>query len=231
LNAHPKFGAAASDVIAKETGLPFHVTRNHAAALSAHDALAATSGALRGLAGALMKIANDVRLYASGPRAGIGELRLPENEPGSSIMPGKINPTQCEALTMVAVQVFGNDHAVAFANSQGQFQLNVYKPVILHNVLESVRLLADACVSFERHCARGIEPDLDHIREHVEQSLMLVTALTPHIGYEKSAAMALLAHRERLTLREAAVKSGHLTAAQFDQWVRPEKMARPHADT
>jgi fumarate hydratase class II len=230
LNAHPKFGAAASDRIAKETGLPFHVTRNHAAALSAHDAVAATSSALRGLAGALMKIANDVRLYASGPRAGIGELRLPENEPGSSIMPGKINPTQCEALTMVAVQVFGNDHAVAFANSQGQFQLNVYKPVILHNVLESVRLLADACVSFDRHCARGIEPDLDRIREHVEQSLMLVTALTPHIGYEKSAAIALLAHREHLTLREAAVKSGHLTAEQFDQWVRPEKMARPHAD-
>jgi len=229
LNAHPKFGATASDYLATETGLPFHVTRNHAAALSAHDALAATSGALRGLAGALMKIANDVRLYASGPRAGIGELHLPENEPGSSIMPGKINPTQCEALTMVAVQVFGNDHAVAFANSQGQFQLNVYKPVILHNVLESVRLLADACLSFDRHCARGIEPDLDRIREHVEQSLMLVTALTPHIGYEKSAEIALLAHRERLNLRDAAVKSGHVTPEQFDRWVRPEKMARPHA--
>ena len=188
-------------------------------------------GAVLAVAAALMKIANDVRLYASGPRAGIGELRLPENEPGSSIMPGKINPTQCEALTMVAVQVFGNDHAVAFANSQGQFQLNVYKPVILHNVLESVRLLADACLSFERHCARGIEPDLARIREHVEQSLMLVTALTPHIGYEKSAEIALLAHRERLNLREAAVKSGHVSPEQFDQWVRPEKMARPHADS
>ena len=230
LNAHPQFGATASDRIAKETGQPFHVTRNHAAALSAHDAMAATSSALRGLAGALMKIANDVRLYASGPRAGIGELQLPENEPGSSIMPGKINPTQCEALTMVAVQVFGNDHAVAFANSQGQFQLNVYKPVILHNVLESVRLLADACVSFDRHCARGIEPNLDRIRQHVEESLMLVTALNPHIGYEKSAAIALLAHREHLKLRDAAVRSGYLTSEQFDQWVRPEKMARPHAD-
>ena len=230
LNAHPQFGATASARIAKETGQPFHVTRNHAAALSAHDAMAATSSALRGLAGALMKIANDVRLYASGPRAGIGELQLPENEPGSSIMPGKINPTQCEALTMVAVQVFGNDHAVAFANSQGQFQLNVYKPVILHNVLESVRLLADACVSFDRHCARGIEPNLDRIRQHVEESLMLVTALNPHIGYEKSAAIALLAHREHLKLRDAAVRSGYLTSEQFDQWVRPEKMARPHAD-
>jgi fumarate hydratase class II len=229
LNAHPDFGALASDHLAKETGQPFHMTRNHAAALSAHDAMATTSSALRGLAGALMKVANDVRLYASGPRAGIGELRLPENEPGSSIMPGKINPTQCEALTMVAVQVYGNDHAVAFANSQGQFQLNVYKPVILHNVLESITLLADACRSFDRHCARGLEPDPDRIREHVEQSLMLVTALTPHIGYEKSAAIALLAHREGLNLREAAVQSGHLTPEQFDQWVRPEKMARPHS--
>ena len=231
LNAHPRFGALASEYLARETGQPFHVTRNHAAALSAHDALAATSAALRGLAGALMKVANDVRLYASGPRAGIGELRLPENEPGSSIMPGKINPTQCEALTMVAVQVHGNDHAVAFANSQGQFQLNVYKPVILHNVLESIALLADACRSFDRHCARGLEPDLDRIRAHVEQSLMLVTALTPHIGYEKSAAIALLAHREGLNLREAAVQSGHLSQEQFDQWVRPDRMARPHAES
>jgi len=188
-------------------------------------------GAITTVATSLFKIANDIRLLGSGPRSGLGELSLPENEPGSSIMPGKINPTQCEALTMVAVQVHGNDHAVAFANSQGQFQLNVYKPVILHNVLESIALLADACRSFDRHCARGLEPDLDRIREHVEQSLMLVTALTPHIGYEKSAAIALLAHREGLNLREAAVQSGHLSQEQFDQWVRPDRMARPHAES
>ena len=170
--------------------------------------MAAASGALRTLAAALMKMANDVRLYASGPRAGIGELRIPENEPGSSIMPGKINPTQCEALTMVAVQVFGNDLSVAMANSQGQFQLNVFKPVILHNVLESIELLADACRSFDLHCARGLEPNLDRIRQHVEESLMLVTALNPHIGYEKAAAIALKAHHEQLSLRDAALASG-----------------------
>jgi fumarate hydratase, class II len=197
------------------------------AALSGHDAMAAASGALRTLAAALMKMANDVRLYASGPRAGIGELRIPENEPGSSIMPGKINPTQCEAITMVAVQVFGNDLAVAMANSQGQFQLNVYKPVILHNVLESIELLADACASFDRYCARGLEPNLDRIRRHVEESLMLVTALNPHIGYEKAAAIALKAHRDQSSLREAAVASGHLTAAQYDQWIDPAAMANP----
>ena len=225
LNAHPRFGELACELLAEETGQPFRMTSNHAAALSAHDAVAAASATLRGLAGALMKIANDIRLYASGPRAGLGELRLPENEPGSSIMPGKINPTQCEALAMVAVQVFGNDHSVAFANTQGQFQLNVYKPVILHNVLESATLLADACASFDRHCARGLEPNLDRIREHVEQSLMLVTALTPHIGYEASAAIAVLAHREGLTLREAATRSGHVTNEEFGEWVQPERMA------
>ncbi len=228
LNAHPRFGALASDIVARETGLPFHVTGNHAAALSAHDAMAAASAALRGLAGALMKIANDVRLYASGPRAGIGELRLPENEPGSSIMPGKINPTQCEALAMIAVQVYGNDHAVAFANSQGQFQLNVFKPVILHNVLESIALLADGCRSFDEHCARGLEPDRARIQAHLEESLMLVTALAPRIGYEHAAAIALAAHRDGATLRDAALASGHVSAAQFDEWVRPEQMARPH---
>jgi fumarate hydratase class II len=228
LNAHPRFGTVATQYLARETGQPFRVADNLAAALSSHDAMAATSAALRGLAGALMKVANDVRLYASGPRAGIGELRLPENEPGSSIMPGKINPTQCEALTMVAVQVYGNDHAVAFANSQGHFQLNVYKPVILHNVLESITLLADACRSFDAHCAQGLEPDEARIREHVEQSLMLVTALTPHIGYERAAAIALAAHRDRLTLRSAALQSGFVTADQFDQWVQPQRMARPH---
>src|SRR5688572_29790865 len=228
LNAHPKFGATAAAVIAAETGLQFRETTNHFAALSAHDAIAATSGALRTLASALMKMANDVRLYSSGPRAGIGELRIPENEPGSSIMPGKINPTQCEAITMVAAQVFGNDATVAFANTQGQFQLNVYKPVILHNVLESVELLADASRSFDRYCARGLEPNLDRIRQHVEESLMLVTALNPHIGYERSAAIALAAHRQGQSLREAAIASGHLTADQFDGWIRPEAMAKPH---
>ena len=230
LNAHPQFGATASRCMAEETGLPFRETGNHFAALSAHDAMAAASGALRLLASALTKMANDVRLYASGPRAGIGELRIPENEPGSSIMPGKINPTQCEAMTMVAAQVFGNDVAVAFANTQGQFQLNVYKPVILHNVLESIELLADASRSFDQYCARGLEPNLDRISRHVEESLMLVTALNPHIGYERSAAIALAAHRQGQSLREAAVASGHLTAEQFDQWIQPARMANPHRE-
>ena len=190
--------------------------------------MAAASAALRLLAGALMKMANDVRLYASGPRAGIGELRIPENEPGSSIMPGKVNPTQAEALTMVAVQVYGNDTAVAFAASQGHFQLNVYKPVILHNVLESAELLADACASFDAHCARGLEPDRARIAAHVQDSLMLVTALAPHIGYERAAAIARHAHERGTTLRQAAKEVGGVTDAQFDEWVVPERMARPH---
>ncbi len=197
---------------------------NKFAALSAHDAMVAASGSLRTLAGALMKIANDVRWHACGPRAGIGELRIPENEPGSSIMPGKVNPTQCEALTQVVVQVFGNDHAVAFAGSQGNFQLNVYKPVMLHNVLESIELLAEGCLSFEERCARGIEPDRAKIGEHLENSLMLVTALNPHIGYEKAAQIAKAAYRENSTLREAAIRSGYVTAGQFDEWVKPEAM-------
>lgn len=228
LNAHPRFGEVASRHMAAETGLPFRVTRNHVAALSGHDAMAAASGAIRTLAAALMKIANDVRLYASGPRAGIGELRIPENEPGSSIMPGKINPTQSEAMTMAAVQVFGNDLAVAMANSQGHFQLNVFKPLILHNVLESIELLADASRSFDQFCARGLEPNRERIRQHLDQSLMLVTALNPHIGYEKAAAIALKAHREGLSLRDAAIASGDVTAEQFAAWVKPENMARPH---
>ena len=228
LNAHPKFGATAAQVLADETGLPFRETSNHFASLSAHDAMAAASGALRTLASALMKMANDVRWYSSGPRAGIGELRIPENEPGSSIMPGKINPTQCEALTMVAAQVFGNDVTVAFANTQGHFQLNVYKPVILHNVLESIELLAEASRSFDRYCARGLEPNLERIRRHVDESLMLVTALNPHIGYEKSAAIALAAHREGTSLRAAAIASGFLTGEQFDAWIDPAAMANPH---
>ena len=208
LNAHPQFGEQAARHIAAETRKPFTSAPNKFAALSAHDAMVAASGTLRTLAGALMKIANDIRWHACGPRAGIGELLLPENEPGSSIMPGKVNPTQCEALTQVVVQVFGNDHAVAFAGSQGNFQLNVYKPVMLHNVLESIELLADACRSFDEHCARGIQPNLDQIRDHVENDLMLATALNPHIGYEKAAKIAQAASLKNQTLRQAAIESG-----------------------
>jgi fumarate hydratase class II len=229
LNADPRFGAVAARKIAEETGKPFVSAPNKFAALSAHDAMVNVSAALRTLAGALMKIANDVRWYACGPRAGFAELKIPENEPGSSIMPGKINPTQCEALTMVAVQVFGNDHSVALAGSQGNFQLNVYKPVILHNVLDSIQLLAEAARSFNDRCARGIEPNANRIRQHLDNSLMLVTALNPHIGYEKAAQISLKAYREDLTLREAALSLGFLTAEQFDEWVRPEDMTHPLA--
>ncbi|MFC0284626.1 class II fumarate hydratase [Camelimonas abortus] len=227
LNAHPRFGALAASFIARETGFPFVAAANKFAALSAHDEMVAASGAMRVLAGALMKIANDVRLYACGPRAGIGELLIPENEPGSSIMPGKINPTQCEALTMVCAQVFGNDHAVAFAGSQGNFQLNVYKPVMLHNVLESATLLGEACQSFTDRCACGIAPNHARIRQNLENSLMLVTALNPHIGYGKAAEIALTAHREGLTLREAALRLGYVTDEEFSRWVRPEDMVGP----
>ncbi len=227
LNADPRFGAAASRHIAEETGKPFVSAANMFAALSAHDAMVAVSASLRTLAGALMKIANDVRWHASGPRAGLGELLLPENEPGSSIMPGKINPTQCEALTMIAVQVFGNDHAVAFAGSQGNFQLNVYKPVMLHNLLESAELLADGCLAFDARCAQGIMPNEKRIRHNLDNSLMLVTALNPHIGYEKAARISLTAYREDISLREAALKLGFVTEEQFDRWVRPEDMTRP----
>jgi fumarate hydratase class II len=207
--------------------LPFVTAPNKFAALSAHDAMVAVSATLRTLAGALMKIANDVRWYACGPRAGIGEIRIPENEPGSSIMPGKVNPTQSEAMTMVAVQVFGNDAAVAFAGSQGNFQLNVYKPVMLHNVLESAELMADALHAFNDHCAVGIEPDLARIGHNLSNSLMLVTALNPHIGYEKSAQIALKAHREGSSLKQAALALGFLTETQFDEWLRPEDMTGP----
>ncbi|HEX3176724.1 MAG TPA: class II fumarate hydratase [Methylomirabilota bacterium] len=227
LNAHPRFGEVVARKLAEATGKPFVSARNKFAALSAHDAIVDASAVLRTLAGALMKIANDVRWHASGPRAGLGELRIPENEPGSSIMPGKINPTQAEALTMVAVQVFGNDTAVALAGSQGNFQLNVYKPVMLHNVLESIALLADAVHSFDEHCARGLEPDTARIRRHVDESLMLVTALTPHIGYEKAAQIALAAHREGTSLRDAALKLGFVTGDDYDRWVRPEDMTHP----
>lgn len=229
LNAHPRFGEVAAARIAAETGKPFVSAPNKFAALSAHDAMVNASAALRTLAGALLKIANDVRWYASGPYGGIGELIIPENEPGSSIMPGKVNPTQCEALTQVAVQVFGNDHAVAFAGSQGNFQLNVYKPVILHNLLESIGLLTAACRSFNQRCALGIEPNLARIEEHLSHSLMLATALTPHIGYEKAAQISLTAHREGIGLRAAALKLGIITPEQFDQWIQPEEMTHPLA--
>ncbi len=227
LNAHPKFGETVAAAIARETGMPFVSAPNKFAALSAHDAIVNASGALRTLAGALMKIANDVRLHASGPRAGLGEITIPDNEPGSSIMPGKINPTQCEALTMVAVRVFGNDAAVAFGGSQGNFQLNVYKPVMLQGTLESIELLGDAIASFDQRCAQGIEPDLSRIRANVERSLMLVTALNPHIGYENAAKIALTAHREGLSLREAALRLKLVTAEDFDKWADPAAMTRP----
>ena len=227
LNADPRFGEVAARLIAEETGRPFRTAPDKFAALSAHDPMVAASAALRTLAIASMKIANDVRWYASGPRAGIGELLIPENEPGSSIMPSKINPTQSEALTQVAVQVFGCDAAVAFAGSQGNFQLNVYKPVILDNLLTSATLLAEAIASFDRNCAVGIEPNLPRIREHLEDSLMLVTALNPHIGYERSAEIALLAHRSGTSLRAAALELGYVTDEQFDAWVDPAAMTRP----
>ena len=227
LNTHVRFAAVAARHIGELTGKPFRPAPDFFAALSAHDAIVNASAALRTLGGALMKIANDVRWYASGPRGGIGELLIPANEPGSSIMPGKVNPTQAEALTQVAVQVFGNDAAVAFAGTQGNFQLNVYKPVMLHNLLESAALLAGAVTAFDRYCASGIEPNLPVIREHLEASLMLVTALTPHIGYERAARLAQQAHREGISLREAALGPDGVTAEQFDAWVRPEDMTHP----
>ena len=227
LNAPAGFGERAAHAIAQYTMLPFRAAPDKFFALAAHDALVELSAALRTLGGGLMKLANDVRWLASGPRCGIGELRIPENEPGSSIMPGKINPTQCEALTMVCVQVFGNDAAVAFAGSQGNFQLNVFKPVMVHNVLESAELLADACNAFRVHCAEGIEPDLPKIEAHLAANLMLVTALSPHIGYDRAAAIAHRAHHEGLTLRDAALASGEVTAEQFDEWVDPLRMTVP----
>jgi fumarate hydratase class II len=224
LNAHPRFGDEAAYFISAITGQSFHSAPNKFFALSAHDALVNTSAALRTLAGGLMKIANDVRWLASGPRCGIGELIIPENEPGSSIMPGKVNPTQCEALTMVCVQVFGNDAAVAFAGSQGNFQLNVYKPVMVHNVLESVELLSDACRAFDAHCALGIEPNRVKITENLEKNLMLVTALNRHIGYDNAAKIAKKAHAEGSTLRQAALASGLVSPENYDRWMVPLEM-------
>jgi fumarate hydratase, class II len=224
LNAPAGFGEAVSRKLAEQTGLPFVSASNKFAALAAHDDLVMASGALRTLAAALMKIANDLRWLGSGPRSGLGELTLPANEPGSSIMPGKVNPTQAEALTMVAVQVIGNDMAIALAGSQGNFELNVFKPVIIFNFLHSVSLLTDACARFREFCVEGIEANRARIAELVGRSLMLVTALAPHIGYDRAAAIAKRAHAEGLTLRDAALLSGHVTAEQYDRWVRPEDM-------
>lgn len=229
LNAHPKFGDLAASYFAKETGFPFLSAPNKFAALSAHDALVQVSASLRTLAGALMKMANDVRWLASGPRNGIGEIDIPENEPGSSIMPGKVNPTQSEALTMVVAQVFGCDAAVAFSGSQGNFQLNVFKPVMVHNVLTSIQLLGDSCRAFNDNCAIGIEPNLDKINENLNSNLMQVTALNRHIGYDKAAAIAKKAHKEGTTLKEAALASGYVTEAEFAAWVIPIEMTYPSA--
>lgn len=229
LNSHPEFGDLAAAKISNETGYPFVSAHNKFAALSAHDAMVQTSAALRTLAGALMKMANDVRWLASGPRNGIGEINIPENEPGSSIMPGKVNPTQCEAMTMVCVQVFGNDAAVAFAGSQGNFQLNVYKPVMVHNVLESIQLIGEACVSFNDQCAVGLEPNFAKITANLDTNLMQVTALNRHIGYDKAAEIAKKAHKEGLNLRQAATKLGYVTDAEFDAWVIPIDMTHPSA--
>jgi fumarate hydratase class II len=227
LNSHPEFGDRAAAHIAELTGLPFVAAANKFAALSAHNEFVFASGGLKSLACSVMKIANDIRWLASGPRCGLGELIIPENEPGSSIMPGKVNPTQCESLTMIAVQVMGNDTAIGFAGSQGNFELNVFKPLIIFNFLNSVRLLADGCESFTEHCAIGIEPNRERIAGYVKDSLMLVTALNPHIGYDKAAQIAKKAHKEGTGLKEAALSLGYLTAGQFDQWVKAEEMTHP----
>lgn len=227
LNTHPKYAAMVAKQISKLSGKSFVTAPNKFAALAAHDAFVGASGGLKQLAAALMKVANDVRWLASGPRSGIGEIRIPENEPGSSIMPGKVNPTQCEALTMVCTQVFGNDAAISFAGSQGNFELNVYKPVMAYNLLQSIRLLADASESFNKHCAVGIEPNRDTIEDKLKRSLMLVTALNPTIGYDNAAKVAKHAFKNNTTLREAVVALKLMTAEEFDKAVRPEDMVGP----
>lgn len=227
LNAPAGFGERVAQRLRVQLGLPFCSAHNKFAALAAHDALVAAHGALKTLAAALMKLANDVRWLASGPRSGLGELIIPENEPGSSIMPGKVNPTQCEALTMVCCQVFGNDVAINFGGASGNFELNVYKPLIAHNFLQSVRLLADGMASFDRHCVQGIEANQPRIADLLARSLMLVTALTPHIGYDKAAEIAKKAHREGSTLQQAALALGYVSAEEFACWVDPQKMTQP----
>jgi fumarate hydratase class II len=227
LNTHPQFAVKSADHIAKITGLKFVTARNKFESLAAHDALVEFSGVLKTLAASLMKIANDIRFLGSGPRCGLGELHLPENEPGSSIMPGKVNPTQSEAMTMVCAQVFGNDVAVNIGGATGHFELNVFKPVIIFNVLNSIRLISDACESFTDHCVDGMEAITTNIKKHLDNSLMLVTALNPHIGYDNAAKVAKKAHAENKTLKEAVVELGLLTAEKFDEVVRPEKMIGP----
>src|SRR5215203_1483990 len=227
LNAHPEFATRAAAKIAELTGLPFKSHPDKFAALSAHDELVFASGALKTLAGSLMKIANDIRWLGSGPRCGIGEITLPENEPGSSIMPGKVNPTQSEAMTMVAVQVMGNDAAIGFAGSQGNFELNVFKPVMIHNFLHSVRLLKDACRSFVEFCIEGIELNRERIDHYLNDSLMLVTALNQHIGYDNAAKIAKNAHKKGISLKQSALESGLLTSQQYDEWVIPVDMTHP----
>jgi len=227
LNTHPEFGQRVSAELAERSGLPFTSASNKFAALAAHDGMVAAHGALKTLAVALMKIANDIRWLASGPRSGLGEIGIPENEPGSSIMPGKVNPTQCEALTMLCCQVMGNDVTIGIAGAAGNFELNVFKPVIAHNFLQSVRLLTDGMLSFERHCACGITAHRKRICEQMERSLMLVTALTPHIGYDKSAEIAKLANKEGTTLKQAALKLGYVSADDYDRWVIPADMIHP----
>jgi fumarate hydratase, class II len=227
LNTHADFAGKVCAHVSRETRLPFIEARNKFAGLGGHEALVFAHGALKTLAAAASKIANDIRLLSSGPRSGLGELRIPENEPGSSIMPGKVNPTQAEALTMLGAQVIGNDAAVAIGAASGHLELNVYKPMIIHAFLQSARLLADGCRSFEEHCARGIEPNEERIRELVEGSLMLVTALAPHIGYDRAAEIAKKAHREGTTLRAAALALGYVSAADFERWVRADTMIGP----
>ncbi|ADM39268.1 class II fumarate hydratase [Bacillus spizizenii ATCC 6633 = JCM 2499] len=229
INAHPEFGELVSEEITKLTGQTFSSSPNKFHALTSHDEITYAHGALKALAADLMKIANDVRWLASGPRCGIGEIAIPENEPGSSIMPGKVNPTQSEALTMIAAQIMGNDATIGFAASQGNFELNVFKPVIIYNFLQSVQLLSDGMNSFHDKCAVGIEPDKETIQENLSNSLMLVTALNPHIGYENAAKIAKLAHKEGLTLKEAALKLELLTEEQFNEMVKPEDMVKPKA--
>ncbi|NUO82759.1 class II fumarate hydratase, partial [candidate division KSB1 bacterium] len=222
-----EFAERAAKKITALTGYPFVSAPNKFEALATHDALVMASGALKTLAAALLKIANDIRWLASGPRSGIGELIIPENEPGSSIMPGKVNPTQSEAMTMVCAQVMGNDVAINLGGASGNFELNVFKPLIIHNFLQSVRLLADACECFNEHCAVGIEPNMLNLKKHLDNSLMLVTALNPHIGYDNAAKIAKKAHKENTTLREAAMALGILTGEQFDKLIKPEEMIKP----
>jgi len=229
LNTHPEFASKVAEEIAKKTGLKFVTAPNKFAALASHDAIVMASGALRTLACSLMKIANDIRWLGSGPRCGLGELSLPENEPGSSIMPGKVNPTQSEAMTMVCVQVMGNDAAIMFAGSQGNFELNVFKPVMIHNLLHSILILSDSMTHFVAHCVEGLTPNLPQIEDYLNRSLMLVTALNPHIGYDKAAKVAKKAHAENLSLKEACLALGFLTNEEFDQFVRPEEMLGPNA--